>query len=131
MAPSKTYNLPGFGCSFAIIPNTDLRIRFKKAMTGIVPDPAAMGFHLAEAAYRDSEEWRQSLLEYLRGNREYALSKLQCMPGLAPTLPVPPTCFGLMPVNLKLIILIASLRKMESDFPMVQTLEHRGFYGSI
>ena len=87
MAPSKTYNLPGFGCSFAIIPNTDLRIRFKKAMTGIVPDPAAMGFHLAEAAYRDSEEWRQSLLEYLRGNREYALSKLQCMPGLAPYSP--------------------------------------------
>ena len=57
MAPSKTYNLPGFGCSFAIISNSDLRIRFKKAMAGIVPDPAAMGFHLADSAYKDGEEW--------------------------------------------------------------------------
>ena len=87
MAPSKTYNLPGFGCSFAIISNADLRIRFKKAMAGIVPDPAAMGFHLAEAAYRDSEEWRQCLLAYLRNNRDYALSKLLTMPGLTPYSP--------------------------------------------
>ena len=87
MAPSKTYNLPGFGCSFAIISNADLRVRFKKAMAGIVPDPAAMGFHLAEAAYRDSEEWRQCLLAYLRNNRDYALSKLLTMPGLTPYSP--------------------------------------------
>jgi len=87
MAPSKTYNLPGFGCSFAIISNADLRVRFKKAMAGIVPDPAAMGFHLAEAAYRQSEEWRQCLLAYLRTNRDYALSKLLTMPGLTPYSP--------------------------------------------
>lgn len=87
MAPSKTYNLPGFGCSFAIISNSDLRIRFKKAMAGIVPDPAAMGFHLAESAYKDGEEWRQSLLEYLRTNRDYAMSRLQTMPGLIPYSP--------------------------------------------
>lgn len=87
MAPSKTYNLPGFGCSFAIISNSDLRLRFKKAMAGIVPDPAAMGFHLAEAAYRDGEEWRQSLLTYLRSNRDYAMSRLQSMDGLLPYSP--------------------------------------------
>jgi cystathionine beta-lyase len=87
MAPSKTYNLPGFGCSFAIISNSDLRLRFKKAMAGIVPDPAAMGFHLAEAAYRNGEEWRQSLLTYLRSNRDYAMSRLQSMDGLLPYSP--------------------------------------------
>lgn len=87
MAPSKTYNLPGFGCSFAIISNSDLRIRFKKAMAGIVPDPATMGFHLAEAAYRHGEEWRQSLLAYLRANRDYAWSRLQAMSGLVPYSP--------------------------------------------
>ena len=87
MAPSKTYNLPGFGCSFAIISNSDLRLRFKKAMAGIVPDPAAMGFHLAEAAFRHGEEWRQSLLTYLRNNRDYALSRLQRMSGLTPYSP--------------------------------------------
>jgi len=88
MAPSKTYNLPGFGCSFAIISNPDLRIRFKKAMAGIVPDPAVMGFRLAEVAYREGEQWRQSLLEYLRNNRELAMERLQKIPGLLPYSPV-------------------------------------------
>ena len=88
MAPSKTYNLPGFGCSFAIISNPDLRMRFKKAMTGIVPDPAVMGFRLAEVAYREGEEWRQSLLEYLRGNRDLAMERLSKINGLLPYSPV-------------------------------------------
>mgnify|MGYP001350767131 CR=1 FL=1 len=105
MAPSKTYNLPGFGCSFAIISNSDLRFRFKKAMAGIVPDPAAMGFHLAEAAYRDGEEWRQSLLTYLRSNRDYAMSRLQSMDGL---LPYSPSATYLLWID---------ARKLETDNP--------------
>lgn len=88
MAPSKTYNLPGFGCSFGIIPNPQLRARFKKAMDGIVPDPAAMGLRLAEIAYRDGEEWRQLLLGYLRSNRDFATSRLQKISGLVPYPPV-------------------------------------------
>ena len=88
MAPSKTYNLPGFGCSFAIISNPDLRVRFKKAMTGIVPDPAVMGFRLAEVAYREGEEWRESLLAYLRGNRDLAMERLSKINGLLPYSPV-------------------------------------------
>jgi cystathionine beta-lyase len=87
MAPSKTYNLPGFGCSFAIISNPDLRLRFKKAMAGIVPDPAVMGFRLAEVAFSEGEEWRQSLLAYLRANRDYALTRLREMHGLTPYSP--------------------------------------------
>lgn len=88
MAPSKTYNLPGFGCSFAVISNPDLRIRFKKAMAGIVPDPAVMGFRLAEVAFRDAEDWRQALLEYLRANRELTMSRLRKISGLIPYSPV-------------------------------------------
>ena len=70
MAPSKTFNIAGFGCSFAIIENSNLRAKFKKAMQGIVPDPPAMGFLLADAAYRDGERWRMELLDYLKGNRD-------------------------------------------------------------
>ena len=44
MAPSKTFNIAGFGCSFAIIENSILRAKFKKAMQGIVPDPSCHGF---------------------------------------------------------------------------------------
>ena len=83
MAPSKTFNLPGFGCSFAIIPNLELRLRYKKACSGIVPDPPAMGFALAETAYRHGEYWRKRLLNYLRANRDLALSRLAEIPGLS------------------------------------------------
>lgn len=31
MAPSKTYNVPGLSCSYIIIPNPQLRVRFQKA----------------------------------------------------------------------------------------------------
>jgi len=87
MAPSKTFNLAGFGCSFAIISNAGLRSRFKRAMRGIVPDPPAMGFRLAEVAYRECEEWRIRLLNYLRSNRDYVFKELLLLDGLIPYSP--------------------------------------------
>ncbi|MBU5635515.1 PatB family C-S lyase [Geomonas sp. Red69] len=70
MAPSKTYNVPGLGCSFAVISDDTLRRAFRKAMGRIVPHVNLLGYTAAEAAYRDGEEWRRELLEYLRGNRD-------------------------------------------------------------
>lgn len=70
LAPSKTWNLPGFGCSLAVIPDAGLRRRFRREMAGLVPGVNALGFTAAEAAYRDDGTWRRALLEYLRGNRE-------------------------------------------------------------
>ena len=84
MAPSKTFNLPGFGCSFAIVSNGELRRKFKKAISGIVPDPPAMGFTLAETAYRTGEPWRLELIDYLRGNRDLVLEELSGIKGLIP-----------------------------------------------
>lgn len=77
MAPSKTFNLPGFGCSYAIISNGELRRKFKRCMSGIVPDPPAMSFSLTEAAYRSGEGWRTNLLAYLTGNRNLAVEELK------------------------------------------------------
>ena len=37
MAPTKTYNIPGLGCAFAIIPDAPLRRRFSDARAGLVP----------------------------------------------------------------------------------------------
>ncbi|MBS0663871.1 MAG: PatB family C-S lyase [Verrucomicrobia bacterium] len=71
MAPSKTYNVPGLGTSLAIIPDPTLRARFVRATAGIVAEVTALGFTACEAAYRDSEPWRQALLAYLRGNRDF------------------------------------------------------------
>jgi len=69
LAPSKTFNLPGLGCSIAVITNPELRSRFKKAARGIVPDPNLLGMYAALAAYAECEDWRRELIEYLRENR--------------------------------------------------------------
>jgi cystathionine beta-lyase len=76
MAPSKTWNLPGLGCSFAVIPDRALRRRFRDAMAGLVPHVNTLGFTAAEAAYRDDGAWLAALLDYLRGNRNLLLDWL-------------------------------------------------------
>jgi cystathionine beta-lyase len=83
MAPSKTFNLPGLGCSFAIIPDRDLRRGFVKAMAGIVPHVNTLGYTATLAAYRDSHRWHEQLLEYLRANRELVEETIRGIPGLA------------------------------------------------
>ena len=70
MAPSKTYNIPGLACSFAVIAEPKLRSAFTKAMAGIIPEMNVLGYAACEAALRDSEPWRQALIAYLRGNRD-------------------------------------------------------------
>ena len=70
MAPSKTYNIPGLGCAFAVIPDAGLRRKFLHAMDGIVPHVNVLGLAACEAAYRDCTEWHDELITYLRGNRD-------------------------------------------------------------
>jgi cystathionine beta-lyase len=76
MAPSKTYNVPGLGTSIAIIPDAMRRARFVRATAGIVAEVTSLGYTACEAAYRHSEPWRQALLAYLRGNRDYLLDAI-------------------------------------------------------
>ncbi|MFH1719936.1 MAG: PatB family C-S lyase [Planctomycetota bacterium] len=71
MSPSKTFNLPGLNCAFAVIENEGLRRRFTKSRKGIVPGVNALGFAACLAVYRDGEDWRKELIEYLRGNRDF------------------------------------------------------------
>lgn len=83
LAPSKTYNIPGLGCSFAVIGDPGLRRAFRKAMGRIVPHVNTLGYTAALAAYRDGEEWRQALVAYLRGNRDLVAAEVNAMPGLS------------------------------------------------
>lgn len=92
MAPSKTYNVPGLGTSFAVIPDAALRAKFIRATAGIVAEVTTLGFAACEAAYRDSEAWRQDLLAYLRGNRDFIIDFLaRELPGLHIAAPVEAT----------------------------------------
>ena len=71
MAPSKTFNVPGLGCSYAIIPNPKLRTAFNTARRGLVHGANLMGMIAAQAAYTDDSGWLPELLIYLEGNRDY------------------------------------------------------------
>ena len=85
MSPSKTFNLAGFGCAFAIIPDGELRHKFNRTRKGIVPDPDNMliGYTATKAAYQHGEPWRQAMLDYLRGNHDYLLEAINAIPGLS------------------------------------------------
>ena len=82
LAPSKTYNIPGLGASFAVIPDATLRRRFERVMAGIVPHINVLGYTAMMAAYRDGVPWRNAMLDYLRGNRDHLVTAVNVIPGL-------------------------------------------------
>jgi len=83
LAPSKTCNIAGLGCGFAVIPSPDLRQRFLRVTEGIVPYVNVLGYTAALAAYRDSRDWHAQLIDYLRANLVLVEESVQRMPGLA------------------------------------------------
>jgi cystathionine beta-lyase len=85
MAASKTFNLPGLGCAFAVVPSPQLRARLSVAAAGILPRVNTMGFVATLAAYRDSGGWQRALVDYLRVNRDLVIEKVSGMPGLSIT----------------------------------------------
>ena len=82
MAPSKTFNIAGLGCSVAIIPDQAIRNRFRKVRRGIVPDVNLLGYTAALAAYQHGDDWHRQQLSYLRSNRDYLLAEINRIPGL-------------------------------------------------
>ena len=77
-APSKTFNIAGIQVSNIIIPNADLRKKFREQVNknhafsaNSFAAPALIG------AYNDSEEWLDELLVYLKENVEYFCSYIE------------------------------------------------------
>lgn len=68
---AKTYNIPSMPTAFAIIPNRELRERYKKVINGLVPEANPLTITAIKTAYEDCDEWREELLQYLRTNRDY------------------------------------------------------------
>lgn len=83
MAPSKTFNLAGLGCAFAIIPNPQLRRTYVATMHGIVPHPNVLGLAACEVAFRAGASWRRQLLDTLRGNAGRMEQVVGKLPGLS------------------------------------------------
>ena len=81
MAPSKTFNLAGLGCAFAIIADASLRRRMQ-TNPFIVPHVNLMGLVAAEAAYEFGDEWNRQQCAYLADNRDYLVTEINRIPGL-------------------------------------------------
>ena len=83
MAPSKTFNIPGLACSVAIVQDPEMKKLFKQALRGLGSHVSVLSQAAGLAAYRDCDDWRYELLEYLEGNRDFAKSFIhENMPGI-------------------------------------------------
>lgn len=76
MAPSKTFNIAGLDCSFAVIPNKEIRENYISAMKGITGNTNMLGISAALAAYQNGTPWLEDLMIYLKENRDYLKTTL-------------------------------------------------------
>ncbi len=82
MAASKTFNVAGLGCSFAIIPDVSIRNNWQNRMTGLIPHPNFMGYIAAETAFTECSDWHHNLLKHLRTNRAILDAHLNGLEGI-------------------------------------------------
>jgi cystathionine beta-lyase len=89
IAPSKTFNVPGLFCGFAIIPSKELRDRYVKVTEQLRIHVASLGLRAAQAAFSGQcDEWLAELRCYLTGNRDFLVDYVtKNMPGVRITVP--------------------------------------------
>jgi len=69
MAPSKTFNIAGLGCSLGIIPDKALHEKFMGCVNGIVPHINCLGLLAGTVAWGgECDSWHKCLLDHLRHN---------------------------------------------------------------
>lgn len=79
MSPSKTFNLAGANCSFAVIPDPQLRKQFGEECMFTIPIMPTLSYTAAQAAYTHGWEWHQQLIQHLRGNLAYLRKEIAAM----------------------------------------------------
>lgn len=83
MAPSKTFNIPGLQCSFAVVQNPELRQKLEQAGQGLTGWVNLMGLVAGKAAYQGGQAWLQDLIVYLQENRDFLYEFVnQNLPGV-------------------------------------------------
>lgn len=89
VAPSKTFNVPGLFCGFAIIPDKDLRKRYADEVARLRIHVNGMGLYAAETAFSGQcDSWLADLRRYLTGNRDFLVEYVTAnMPGVCLTNP--------------------------------------------
>lgn len=77
MAPSKTYNLAGLHCGFAVIPNPKLRAQWEAFSYGLIPNVNILGHVAALAAFQGGQEWLDQVLAYIKSNHDFLVAYLE------------------------------------------------------
>ena len=83
VATSKTFNIAGIETGSMLISNPALRSCVAKARSAMSISNNRFGMIMAEAAYQDGDEWLDSLLTYLDGNRRALNQGIEGVPGLS------------------------------------------------
>jgi len=77
----KICNIPGLALGFAIIPNEELRAKFKSRQEGLLPAGNVVTLAAYEKAYDGScALWKEELRDYLRANRDLAEARFKNIP---------------------------------------------------
>lgn len=82
MAASKTFNVAGLGCSFAIIPDKSVRQKWQQRMAERIPYPNFMGMIAAETAFTQCHDWHSHMLAHFRTNRQLLEDGINALPGM-------------------------------------------------
>ncbi len=74
IAPSKTFNVPGLFCGFAILSNQEMLKRYKETVEQMAMHANSLGLTAAQAAFSGAcEDWLAALRVYLKGNRDFLI----------------------------------------------------------
>ena len=72
VSPSKTFNVPGLMCGFAIIPDDELRATYNRMVEKLRIHVSSLGLIAAREAFSGScDGWLAELLAYLTANRDF------------------------------------------------------------
>lgn len=83
-SPSKAFNIAGLNFAAVVVADEALRARYRRAAAGTPSHLNPLGMAAAIAAWGGScDEWLESCLDYLRGNRDLLVDAVASIPGLS------------------------------------------------
>ena len=83
VATSKTFNIAGIETGTMLVENEDLRRQVMRVRGAMNISNNRFGMLMAEAAYREGDEWLDRLIPYLDRNRQLMNDAVAAIPGLS------------------------------------------------
>ena len=84
MAATKTFNVAGFGCAVAIIPEPKTRARYLETQIAM-PHVAPLAYAVTESCLRNGWQWHSELIAALQHNRDAVIDWAKSHPELEVT----------------------------------------------